>query len=45
MKDGATGEENQTAMCNDSKKPNDKRIIAVFRMHHPLGNAKAFELY
>ena len=37
MRDEATGDETQRAMCNDNKKPNDKRIIAVSTMRNPMG--------
>lgn len=37
MKDEATREERQRAICNDNKKPNDKRIIAVSTMRKPMG--------
>lgn len=43
MKDEATGVERQRAMCNDNKKPNDKRIIAVSTMRNPMGKGRGFQ--
>lgn len=42
MKDEATGEWRQRAMCNDNKKQNNKRIIAVSVMRNPTGKGQGF---
>lgn len=40
MKVEATGAERPRAMCNDNKKPNDKRIMAVSTMHNLMGKGR-----
>lgn len=45
MSDETTGDERVRALCNDYKKPNDKRIIAVSAMHNPMGKREGFRLY
>lgn len=37
MKDEVAGEEREKALCNDNKKPDDKRIIAVSTKRNPAG--------